>query len=1154
MSDSDYIGTKYDLTIDEIGCRILPDSYTSQFRVPPKESVVVISDEGEREISDKERVYQKDWQLGQGQTLWGRKNGSDRRYFESDGGVDISEKNVITLAKRGALYLGHIASDWENKITSPDATDLASVINLAKELKDNINAHVLSEDVHTIEDTNNLIVAEEASDQSSANVLLNEIKGKYNTHRTQKVDSSLVIGEHNKGVHLFDDLSNSSTASNASNLSTSIALANNIKAKFNLHIYRAGVQVGLPLNTVNQTVPMLIYGGWLYVAIGVNVYRYNLGKRKWGPAASAAIGESQLTGNIVSMCHDGRALYVAFDGTRGIHTSPDGDMGTVATGSITVNSLPNENDTLVVGDQTYTFKAASIGGVLGDPSSFSGNTPFEIAIPTSETTEDMARNIRRAINRTKKATGSFGIKDPAIPSNGNKITINGQTYTFKPKSLSSKLTVNQVAIGDTVKETIRNLVRAVNAMAINSFRIIFRQLPQNGDTVRVGVTLFTWVTSLPTNSSHKYYDINTKKIKIASEQLGCSKRLAYIINSHPITSANFRAAASEYPGLENIVALNTLEGINGIRVIASGNYIVSGGGGEGYDYGTGTSRHSQIKASIGTDGIWADFAARSGVTLTGVKITAIGIAITFTGFGGAIIRHGGEGTDYGVGTTKNADVSATVNGAVVNLEANYRGTEGNSLPIITDGTRLTDTNMSGGTNIVFTHLNTIQAKHLLALKGQLFAITSSGLHLVSRLSVNKSPTKKWNNAFGGRARFSNMVNHGNKIKFLVSFDGDESATALNYLVTYDGIVATEEQIFLSGKVKACYAAGSALLLLVDDDERGSAYMITGDTLIKLFSREDLAAARATLKVESVEYASGKFRQIPIGYNIAEHPSARQLSSDGQYVYFPSTSNYVYAYDVINGGYSKRYKLPHEVMDGMICVSGGRVFVNVLGDYPFTADERGIYLISDYYASKGIVEFSKIDFMSPFNLKDFIEIHVECETPGNTSVSLEYRLANNVSWVNAGGGLSAANGGITAPLSGARGRAIHIRMILNADKVNNLTPRVFSVSVKMLPLDLVTSVDGQLATPRQWEFTINAQDSVTLLDGTKDSKRGIEIKETLLEMKAQEKIITFKDVDYLETGAIYRCKIKNLQIAALVVKKGQVGEILSTAVAVALEQV
>lgn len=77
----------------------------------------------------------------------------------------------------------HNSADTTNVVTSPDATDLSSLIALVNELKTDFNAHIADATVHNSADTTNVVTLPDATDIVSAVALLNAIKSSYEAHR-----------------------------------------------------------------------------------------------------------------------------------------------------------------------------------------------------------------------------------------------------------------------------------------------------------------------------------------------------------------------------------------------------------------------------------------------------------------------------------------------------------------------------------------------------------------------------------------------------------------------------------------------------------------------------------------------------------------------------------------------------------------------------------------------------------------------------------------------------------------------------------------------------------------------------------------------------------------------------------------------------------
>lgn len=94
----------------------------------------------------------------------------------------------LTLAEQiRGVYNAHLDSDAAHKIKDPKptltaATTLATAITLANAIKSDYNTHRASTTYHANADATNVITSPDATDQSSLNTLLNELKTDLNAH------------------------------------------------------------------------------------------------------------------------------------------------------------------------------------------------------------------------------------------------------------------------------------------------------------------------------------------------------------------------------------------------------------------------------------------------------------------------------------------------------------------------------------------------------------------------------------------------------------------------------------------------------------------------------------------------------------------------------------------------------------------------------------------------------------------------------------------------------------------------------------------------------------------------------------------------------------------------------------------------------------
>lgn len=115
----------------------------------------------------------------------------------------------------GTKVICHVADDTANATTSARATDLATAITLANEMKADFNAHIASTTFHTAADTTNAVTSANATDQATLNTLLNEMKADFNAHRQTA-----------SGNHSFLDMAHVTISADATTLATSLTLVN----------------------------------------------------------------------------------------------------------------------------------------------------------------------------------------------------------------------------------------------------------------------------------------------------------------------------------------------------------------------------------------------------------------------------------------------------------------------------------------------------------------------------------------------------------------------------------------------------------------------------------------------------------------------------------------------------------------------------------------------------------------------------------------------------------------------------------------------------------------------------------------------------------------------------------------------------------------
>jgi hypothetical protein len=144
--------------------------------------------------------------------------------------VGVLRHMVAQAAGQFHLEVSSIgAGDFTNPIAIPlvfasgPATDLPSLLALCSELAGRHRAHTRDSFAHLLPDTSNDLAKGPPTTLADAIVFVNDAKAKFNSHLSQQ------------GVHVTND-PNKITAPDASDLQTSMDLANTYRALFNAHI------------------------------------------------------------------------------------------------------------------------------------------------------------------------------------------------------------------------------------------------------------------------------------------------------------------------------------------------------------------------------------------------------------------------------------------------------------------------------------------------------------------------------------------------------------------------------------------------------------------------------------------------------------------------------------------------------------------------------------------------------------------------------------------------------------------------------------------------------------------------------------------------------------------------------------------------------
>lgn len=142
-----------------------------------------------------------------------------------------AQRLTTAMRQTGLLLHRDYVDAPTEKIVAPVATNLATAIARANELRTKVGAHFLQASKHKVADSVTAIAAAVATDQTTLNTLITEIKADLNTHHKSATyhDAGPMSGAI--GVAPTD-----TAVANATDLASSVALTNECVDMFHRHL------------------------------------------------------------------------------------------------------------------------------------------------------------------------------------------------------------------------------------------------------------------------------------------------------------------------------------------------------------------------------------------------------------------------------------------------------------------------------------------------------------------------------------------------------------------------------------------------------------------------------------------------------------------------------------------------------------------------------------------------------------------------------------------------------------------------------------------------------------------------------------------------------------------------------------------------------
>jgi flagellar hook protein FlgE len=366
------------------------------------------------------------------------------------------------------------------------------------------------------------------------------------------------------------------------------------------------------------------------------------------------------------------------------------------------NFSQNASGYLVASDGGYVLGYPAVNGVISPAQTLA---PLQISNgtlfpPNTTTNVELTMNLDAAGAAQATATGTLTATGNAI--NGDTVTIGGTTYTFVT-TLSTLPTVpNQVHIGATEAATLANLVEAINGGA-NQGTDYSTGTVANASVTASPAAPTTSVTLTAKTAGSAANNIATTVSLMPTSTFGAAFSAATLTGG--VDGASFSEPIVVYDslGTSHTVTLNFTK--ISAETAATGALTATGNATAGDTVTIGGTTYTFVTALT---------AAPNEVLISAAAVGAE--AATLANLAAAINGGAGAGTTYSAGTTANASVTATSGASTLSLTAKSAGSAGNNIATTvslggtsTFGASFGATTLTGGTNNDWTYQITVPA-------------------------------------------------------------------------------------------------------------------------------------------------------------------------------------------------------------------------------------------------------------------------------------------------------------------------------------------------------------------------------------------------------------------------------------------------------------
>jgi hypothetical protein len=416
---------------------------------------------------------------------------------------DLTSCQVLLNSLKGKFAL-HAASDkWHGKTAKYSVTlNVSYIVSLANELKSLFNQHITASETHQFDDQYNLVTKGTAYDVPSCCSLVNDVKAMYNAHiagyyvhpviardsttkeKEDVIDQDLIPYQLNMAINLANDIKaklnahlvykishveideqNIVTSEDATDLSTLIVLANELKVHFNAH--RTSILRTCNVHVSNDSVNVVTIADATDLESGTDLLNqiklcYDNHRDQSGVHGSAALIRIEPPDGIL---YEGMKFWKEETGTEGL-VSPFSDGETWHIGSIQNQSNKSllYDGTLLPEKATLVSEGANAALIVDEDTlilEVDHTPPVKVVFDSSDTSVSaVVSRINSFVPSLAYVTGTEIRLTSPTSGTASSILVNGGTALYKlgfeiPHHSSwfvtsddpSQVTISQMEIG-----------------------------------------------------------------------------------------------------------------------------------------------------------------------------------------------------------------------------------------------------------------------------------------------------------------------------------------------------------------------------------------------------------------------------------------------------------------------------------------------------------------------------------------------------------------------------------------------------------------------------------------------------------------------------------------------------------------------------------